>query len=338
MLLSSPLPLISFQHIISQEMPPVDWLVKDLLANQDRVVVFGEFGSMKSWLLLDLAIAIASGQAWLGQFDIPRPKSVLYVDEEMNERLLRRRIRQLSIGVEQRREEIPFRAMSLRGFTAGSEADVQALLQALEGTGFSPDVIILETLRRVMVGSELDAEDVGTFWRNLRPLQQAGKTIIVSHHMRKPTMQGRNDVRHRASGSTDILGAADTAFAVTRTDRSRVLLEFVKSRNAEEPQNFAACMANGEHEARRWQFDRFEVSDSHSLTEQRRAFDLIVQYLTDIDVGVARPGQIKQHVLSQGIQPRTCERAWRQVKDSGKVEQVGRWVWRLRATVQQPAA
>jgi RecA-family ATPase len=86
--------------------------------------------------------------------------------------------------------------------------------------GFDPDVILLETLRRLMVGSELDAEDVGKFWRNVEPIRAEGKTSIVSHHMRKPSGQGINESRHRASRSTDILGGSGTAFAVTRKDQS----------------------------------------------------------------------------------------------------------------------
>ena len=51
-------PLMSFDYIINNELPPIDWLVKGLLfAVQDRVLWYGEFGSFKSWLLLDMALA-----------------------------------------------------------------------------------------------------------------------------------------------------------------------------------------------------------------------------------------------------------------------------------------
>ncbi len=333
-----PLPITSFEDIITRELPPVDWLVTDLIGNQDRVVLYGEFGSLKSWLLLDLALAIAAKQLWLGRFAIPVAKKVLYIDEEMNVRTLNRRIKQLGIGVSGRNQTIPFRAMSLGGFTAGTTEDVRTLIQELQRVEFDPDVIILETLRRVMVGSELDAQQVAAFWSNLRPLQEQGKTVIISHHMRKPSMQGGSDVRHRASGSTDILGGADTAFAITRTDRSRVVLEWVKSRNAEEPQNFAASFLNGESEARRWQFDRFEECQAQSTTAVRQAFDLIIQFLTERESGGVRPGVIQSYVVSQGVQRRTAERAWKQVKVSGRVERVGA-IWRLRQEdVQQPTA
>src|SRR6478672_1253810 len=71
--------LIAFDTIMHEPLPPVDWLVESLIPNGSRSVVFGEFGCMKSWLLLDLGLHIAAGKHWLDQFAIPKPKSVLYI-------------------------------------------------------------------------------------------------------------------------------------------------------------------------------------------------------------------------------------------------------------------
>ena len=58
---SNSINLVTFEEVFSQELPPVDWLVTNLIANQDRVVVYGEFGSLKSWLLIDLVRKSALG-------------------------------------------------------------------------------------------------------------------------------------------------------------------------------------------------------------------------------------------------------------------------------------
>src|SRR5262245_18882979 len=91
-------PLLSFAQIITEPIPPVDWLVEPLMAQGNRVVVYGEFGSYKSWTLLDLALHLAGGRPWLGRFPVPSPRRVLYVDEEMAQPELRRRIQQLARG------------------------------------------------------------------------------------------------------------------------------------------------------------------------------------------------------------------------------------------------
>ena len=79
------------------------------------------------------------------------------------------------------------------------------LLDELHCRGLDPDVIIIETFRRVLVGGENEADRVAEFWRQVEPLQRAGKTVIISHHMKKPSNFG-SQVRYQASGSTDIIG------------------------------------------------------------------------------------------------------------------------------------
>lgn len=334
--LHSPVPLVSYEDIITHDLPPVDWLVTDLIAKQDRVVVYGEFGSLKSWLLLDLALAIAAGQPWLGRFAVPHSQKVLYVDEEMSRRILTRRVKQLGAGRSDISDKIPFSAMSLGGVTLKDETDTWDLLKNIKAEGCDPDVVILETLRRVMVGSELEAQAVAQFWKALRPFQECGKTVIVSHHMRKTSLHGGNALRDRASGSTDILGGADTAFAVTRTEPGRVVLNWVKSRNAEEAQPFAARFQPGDGESLRWTFDGFVMTGDMSETLQQQCFDTIMQHLSDSSPNSLKPGEIKKHVLEKDFQPRTYERAWKNVRESGQVVKYnGRW--RLKDDMEQAA-
>src|SRR4029079_10878743 len=94
-----------------------------------------------------------------------------------------------------------------------------ALLADLQHSEFDPDVVIVETFRRVLVGDENTAKDVGEFWRAVEPIPRAGKTLIVSHHMKKPQMGGGGTVKHRASGSTDVMSAADDALAFERVTK-----------------------------------------------------------------------------------------------------------------------
>src|SRR5262249_44010054 len=178
---------------------PPSWLVEPLISNGSRVVVYGEWGSYKSWGLLDLGLSISARTAWLEKFPIPSPRRVLYVDEEMSERVLRRRIKRLASGMEGTSPAI-FRALSRQGVRL-TAAGATRLLENLQASDFDPEVVIVETLRRVFVGNENEAKDVAEFWRVADVILKAGKTLIVSHHMKKPSANGGDDVKHRASGS-----------------------------------------------------------------------------------------------------------------------------------------
>jgi hypothetical protein len=60
-------------------------------------------------------------------------------------------------------------------------------------------------------------------WRALDVLATAGKTVVLSHHMRNPKFDGGDSAKYRASGSTDILAGADAAYANTRRGKEMLI-------------------------------------------------------------------------------------------------------------------
>src|SRR4030095_1063432 len=162
---------------------------------------------------LALGLACASGQRWLGNFVIPKPQKVLYIDMEMPEATVRRRIKRLGMarGLDMS-ADLSFRVLSRPRFVRFDELWPQLLLnQAREKWSFDPEVIIVDSLRRVLVGSENNADEVAKFWSNAAVLTQAGKTLILTHHTRKSGIHGKGDAQERASGSTYIVGGADVS-------------------------------------------------------------------------------------------------------------------------------
>ena len=213
-----PLNMVSYGDVLQSPYAAVDWIVEPLISSGDRCLVFGESSSCKSWLLLDLALHLAAGRNWLGRFNVKKARPVLYIDEEIGEHLLRQRIRRLGKGATIDDSTIPFQFISHLGLTFGKDLAEQ-LLRAVEQADFDPDIIILETLRCVLDGSENDAEDGGIL-RNVRPLKVAGKTLIVVHRMKKPgssskpdkytgAVRQRNYVGGRLKSSDSIRSAGD---------------------------------------------------------------------------------------------------------------------------------
>ena len=321
---------------MTEPLPPVDWEMEPLIATGDRVVLYGEFGSMKSWLLLNLGLHLAAGKPWLGKFQISKPKRVLYVDEEMNERTLRRRIKRLAQGAGLHDQALEFRTMSRVGVTFNAFG-AQMLLAALKTSQFDPDVIIVESLRRVLVGSENEAKDVGAFWQNVRPILRAGKTLIISHHMRKPNAQGNNAPRDRASGSTDILAGADAGFSVQRLSKDAVVIECVKLREAEEADPFVVSLS--EHEADGPVEMCFEGSKKEFEdlgTKVEKAMSLAKTFLAALPARTAKTGDIIAHLKALGVAEKTSERALAKLGKVGGLHKVGHGVWQ--SVSQQQAA
>ena len=221
-------PLIYQQEIREQPLLPVCWDIEPLIARGDRVVFFGEFATFKTFLMQSLALHLAAPAPWLG-FRVEEQRRVLYVDEEMNERTMRRRSKRLEAGAGLKVERTLAFASRL-----GVRFDAHgalALLAYLRAQKFDPQVMVIDALRRVLVGDENEARDVAQFWRNLEPISRSGTTVIVTHHMNKPPMAGKRAARHRASGSTDILAGSDASFAVERVGPGTVKFTGIKSRD-----------------------------------------------------------------------------------------------------------
>lgn len=194
------------------------------------MVIFGEFGSFKSWIVLHLAWHLATGAQWLGAFNVPDPRRVLFVDEEMNQRTLRRRVKRIADGLTTPVANAQLAFLSRVGVRFDAYG-AGMLLSYLHEQKFAPQVVIVEALRRVLVGDENEARDLAQFWRNLEPISRQGITVIITHHMNKPPQAGKRATRHRASGSTDILAGSDASFAVERVSGEVARMTGIKARD-----------------------------------------------------------------------------------------------------------
>jgi hypothetical protein len=320
------LPLLPLSRILTEPLPPPSWLVEPLISNGSRAVVYGEWGSYKSWGLLDLGLHIAAGQAWLGKFAIPAPRKVLYVDEEMSPRALQRRIKRLVAGMAPLADPTAFQALSRHGVRLNA-AGAPRLLGELQQSGFDPDVVIVETLRRVFDGNENEARDVAEFWRSLDVFLRVGKTTLLSHHMKKPSANGGNSVRHRASGSTDILGGADEALAFTRRGKDVFVVEHIKCRDGEEVDPFVVALVE-DGDVVTLQHETSLTSFAAPAGKAAQAEQLIEDFLRAQGQAVSTE-DILTHLRARNVAGRTGEEALKTLKKAGRVRAPKRGLYQL---------
>jgi hypothetical protein len=323
---SNPPELINHRRIIDEPIKKVDWLIEPLIAKGDKVLIYGAWGSFKTWALMHLALHLAAGVDWFGQFPIPQPKKVLYLDEEMAESAFRRRWVQLAEGAGLEGKDLPFNLYSQPGIVFNEKAPLQ-LLDDLERMDFCPDVIMVETLRRVLVGSENEAKEVAGFWRNVKPFLKEGRTLILSHHMSKPSPGFHKPVRDRASGSTDIMAGVDTAFAIEKQQSGLLKVEHVKSRAAEE---VGAFTLKFECEGQDGPAQLTLASPPSNLTpniDQVRTNELD-PFFRDREDDTVKTGEVIEYFTKKGQPKRSTERKILEWEQAGHIEKVKRGHWR----------
>lgn len=299
-------------------MASIEWVVNPVVARGERVLIYGEYGSFKTWLLLHMGLHIAAGRKWLGEFEIPKPRAVLYVDEEMSEQTTVLRVKQLLAGGQLPTDGMSFMLSSREGVLF-TEAGGRVLLDRVYRAEYKPEVVIIDSMRATLVGSENEQMDVIAFWRALEPLMQTGLTVIIAHHMRKPREEGLDSVRYRASGSTAIISGSDSAWALSRTggQGSTAKMQAIRIRMAQEPPPFMVEFSfNGE---------TGPVSAKLGLPpeEASQGGRAVLIIMGRLGMGPAATGALKATCEAEGVPIRTIERAIASLEEQGRITKVG---------------
>jgi predicted transcriptional regulator len=91
-----PVPTNLFELV--RDLPTPQWLVRDVLTEGSVGFIAGQPKAFKSWVALDLALSVASGQSFLGHFPIELPGPVLYIQEEDSGPMVKKRLNKVWPG------------------------------------------------------------------------------------------------------------------------------------------------------------------------------------------------------------------------------------------------
>lgn len=163
----------------------------------------------KSWFVLQMCCAVAEGKTFLGRSTMQG--SVLYLALEDSQRRLQSRLAKIG--------EMPSEA--LRFVTQCQTLDT-GLLEQLNvwiHSADKPRMIVIDTLQKIRgnnISSRANAYavDYDTIVRLKNLADSAHIAIVLVHHLNK--MQNVEDPYEKISGSTGLMGAADTTILIFR--------------------------------------------------------------------------------------------------------------------------
>lgn len=180
------------------------WLVDDAWVDGSVGFISGPSKSYKTWIGLDLALSIVSGNPFLGRFPIRRTGPVVLIQEEDPSSVLQERLRIIakakgmlpkivesgvdSITIEY--PDYPLEIINLQGFNLGvteKVAQVRNLIARL-----NPVMVILDPLI-VMLGHGVDeyrANEVSAVLQSVKMWREEfGCSVVIVHHWNK----GKNE-------------------------------------------------------------------------------------------------------------------------------------------------
>ena len=222
----------SAADILATMYPPIEYTV-DGLFPVGLAVLAGSAKIGKSWMLLQLAQAVATGTPFLGQQT--RRGRVLYLALEDNEARIQRRLRlQGATPADLKNVMIATR------FDGTYDELCEAVAAwAAEDHEAPPALVIIDTLGRVMRGRDSNTDDYSHTVHELEKLQRVafeyGLSVVVAHHKRKAHQNGGGgDPFEEMMGSTAIGATADASILLDKKRLSSDGTIQTMSRDAEE--------------------------------------------------------------------------------------------------------
>jgi len=178
------------------KLPPE--LIEGVVRLGHKMLLSGASKAGKSFLLMELAIALTEGLRWLG-FQCKKSK-VLYVNLEIDEASCIHRFSDIYSAMNIKPQYThDLLIWNLRGKAEPLDKLVSKIIRRVTDQGF--DAIIIDPIYKVITGDENNATDMGMFTNLFDKIcYETGCTVIYSHHHSKGA-QGFKRAMDRSSGS-----------------------------------------------------------------------------------------------------------------------------------------
>lgn len=192
------------------DLPPVQWAVPGLLpAGLSFLVAAPKMG--KSWMALDLCLAVAAGGEWLGRKVNQGP--TLYLDLEDSANRAQARMRTLLDGFTAAPETCTFRLLApILG------PDLFKILDEWIAANPGAKVVCVDTFQKIKPATGKNETSYSADYRICAPLQswaqQHNICVLLVHHTKKGT--GSADIFEGINGSQGLMGSADAVLLLTK--------------------------------------------------------------------------------------------------------------------------
>ena len=213
---------ISAEELLSTPLPPVKWIIPDLLP-AGLALFAGPSKAGKSWLTLWLCLQVAQGKPMWGR-EI-EPHTVIYLSLEDTFNRLQKRLLQL-VGSEEAPERLVMQT-ECSSIGQGLEEQLTSFIYQHPDTG----LIVIDTLQKVR-SSDQNNSMYASDYKEISALKALADKynvcILLIHHLRK---QAADDPFLQIAGSNGLMGASDTSWVMQRKRMSQTASILVTGRD-----------------------------------------------------------------------------------------------------------
>ncbi len=209
----------------------INWLVKNFIESDTTGILFGDPGSYKSFLAMDIALHCVTGREWHG--NAIKQGSVVYLAGEGHGGLARR-LAAWTKKYDENLEDHPFYFSQHAVDIYDKESAIETS-KAIEATldGDTPKLIVIDTLAKNFgSGDENSTSDMNVFIAHVDQLLRAkfNCVVLLVHHT------GHKN-KERARGAMALKGAVDFEYRIEKPNNLIAQMTCTKMKDAIEPQS-----------------------------------------------------------------------------------------------------
>ena len=186
------------------DIPPIEWFVPGLIA-PGLTIIAGQSGAGKSWLLLQLGLAVSCGGLFIGNLRC-RKADVLYIALEDNDRRIKSRLQKLGMALT--------RDFYIDTTNIVCPQNINAILDEMP----TVQMVIIDTLGRYLSGEKVEGNDYQQMTAVIEPLHTIAKerniAVVICTHTKKGAKV--EDGVDAVIGSKATVGVSDTIMILTR--------------------------------------------------------------------------------------------------------------------------
>jgi len=216
----TPLPTIRAAELAGAQESEPEWMIEGLWSAEAVGIIGGEPKQGKTFVALDMAIAVASGAPCLRHFPTRRTGPVLLYAAEDSHHVLCQRLQGIAAAA-----GVDFEALNIHIIVVPTlridRVDEQRALRATVAQ-LRPALLSLDPLVRLHAGDENVSREIAALLGYLRSLQREFHTaVVLVHHARKNAAHERGGQALR--GSSDLHAWGDSNIFVRRNSKGSYL-------------------------------------------------------------------------------------------------------------------
>jgi hypothetical protein len=311
--------IVSAADFCARPIPEPAQIVHGLLHLGEKAVIGGASKSFKTWNLLDLCLAVATGGPWM-EFETARANA-LYVNLELPEWAVHRR---LNVLAEARGHEVPrnLHLWNLRGRARTLTELLIELREQIEGEGYG--LIVPDPIYKTLAGrNENGAAEIAEVCGEVETVAvETGAAVGFGAHYAKGNASSKEHI-DRMSGSGVWARDPDSIITMTAHEALGCLSVEATLRNFPPVDPFVI----------RWEYPRFvrasglDPAKLKPARGGRQAEYSPRDLLSHLAAGMSSTAWQRECREEIGVPERTFYRILRTIEDSGLARKAGRtWI------------